>query len=50
MWQQLLHEIQEGNIKSLARTISLVENEYEGYEEFLQTLPHSSNKIIGIVA
>ncbi len=48
MWQQLLHEIQEGNIKSLARTISLVENEYEGYEEFLQTLPHSSNKIIGI--
>ncbi len=48
MWQQLLQEIQEGNIKSLARTISLVENEYTGYESFLQNLPHSSTKIIGI--
>lgn len=48
MWQQLLQEIQEGNIKSLARTISLVENEYAGYESFLQNLPHSSTKIIGI--
>lgn len=48
MWQQLLNEIQQGNIKSLARTISLVENEYAGYESFLQNLPHSSTKIIGI--
>lgn len=48
MWQQLLQEIQEMNIKSLARTISLVENEYQGYENFLQQLPHSSKKIIGI--
>lgn len=48
MWQQLLQEIQQGNIKSLARTISLVENEVEGYESFLQQLPASSTKIIGI--
>lgn len=48
MWQQLLQEIQEGNIKSLARTISLVENEFVGYESFLQNLPHASTKIIGI--
>lgn len=48
MWQQLLHEIQQGNIKSLARTISLVENEYAGYESFLQNLPASTAKIIGI--
>jgi LAO/AO transport system kinase len=48
MWQQLLQEIQEGNIKSLARSISLVENEYAGYESFLLNLPFSSTKIIGI--
>lgn len=48
MWQQLLQEIQAGNIKSLARTISLVENEFEGYESFLQNLPSSATKIIGI--
>ena len=48
MWQQLLQEIQAGNIKSLARTISLVENEFEGYEALLQNLPSSATKIIGI--
>jgi LAO/AO transport system kinase len=48
MWQQLLQEIQAGNIKSLARTISLVENEFEGYQDFLQNLPSSATKIIGI--
>ena len=48
MWQQLLQEIQTGNIKSLARTISLVENEFAGYESFLQHLPASTTKIIGI--
>jgi LAO/AO transport system kinase len=48
MWQQLLHKIQNGDIKALARTISLVENEVEGYEEFLQTLPSSQTAIIGI--
>ncbi len=48
MWQQLLQEIQNGNIKSLARCISLVENEFAGYEEFLQGLPPTSTKIIGI--
>jgi LAO/AO transport system kinase len=49
MWQQLLKEIQEGNIKSLARTISLVENETEGYEQLMQSLPENhTSKIIGI--
>jgi LAO/AO transport system kinase len=48
MWHQLLKEIQQGNIKSLARTISLVENEFEDYFQFLQQLPPSSTKIIGI--
>ncbi|MBC7586807.1 MAG: ATP-binding cassette domain-containing protein, partial [Chitinophagaceae bacterium] len=48
MWQQLLKEITAGNIKSLARTISLVENEVEGHELFLRQLPVSATKIIGI--
>ncbi len=48
MWNTVLQEIQQGNVKSLARTISLVENEYAGYESFLQNLPQSSTKIIGI--
>lgn len=48
MWQQYLHQIQQGDIKALARCISLVENEVEGYEELLQLLPPSDKAIIGI--
>lgn len=49
MWQQLLKEIQGGDIKSLARVISLVENETAGYEELMQSLLQDSTaKIIGI--
>jgi len=48
MFEQLLQQIQKGDVKSLARCISLIENEYNGYEEFLKQLPNSSTKIIGI--
>jgi len=48
MWQKLLQEIIEGKEKSLARCISLVENEVDGYYDFLQQLPHSSTPVIGI--
>ncbi|HEX8315923.1 MAG TPA: methylmalonyl Co-A mutase-associated GTPase MeaB [Flavisolibacter sp.] len=49
MWQQLLEDLQRGAPRALARTISLVENEYEGYESFLQDLPYNNaTKIIGI--
>jgi len=48
MWQQLLNNIKQGNIKSLARTISLIENECSGYSELLKLLPPSNTKIIGI--
>lgn len=48
MWQQQLDEIRQGNSKTLARCISLVENEVAGYEELLQQLPVSSTPIIGI--
>ncbi len=48
MWQDLLSQVQQGNIKALARSISLVENEHPGYEKLLQSLPPSQSKIIGI--
>jgi LAO/AO transport system kinase len=48
MWPELLQQVQQGDIKSLARSISLVENEHPGYENILQSLPASSTKIIGI--
>jgi len=49
MWQDLLQQVKEGNTKALARCISLIENEYTGYENLLQLLPASSSKkIIGI--
>jgi LAO/AO transport system kinase len=48
MWQEKLKEITGGNSKALARTISLIENEVEGYETLLQSLPPSSIPIIGI--
>lgn len=44
----LLKQVQEGSIKALARSISLVENEQPGYEAMLQSLPASATKIIGI--
>lgn len=48
MWQQLLKQIQQGDKKALARAISLVENEYEDYFTFMQALPVTATKIIGI--
>lgn len=48
MWQQLFHKIQQGDIKSISRAISLVENETDGYETLLQLLAQSHTKIIGI--
>lgn len=47
-WQLLLQQIQQGDVKALARCISLVENEYAGYETLLQQLPTSQTKIIGL--
>jgi LAO/AO transport system kinase len=49
MWQQLLEQIKTGDIKALARSISLVENEHHGYEELLLQLPANHHtKIIGV--
>ena len=45
----IIEGLQQGDKKALARAISLVENESEGYEDLLlQTYPNSSVNIIGV--
>lgn len=48
MWDELLHTLTQADFKSLARSISLVENEVPGYESFLQSLPVNNTAVIGI--
>ena len=48
MWQQLKEAVISGDIKSLSRCISLIENEAAGYEGMLESLPTSSTPLIGI--
>ena len=49
MIQELLSKLQMGDAKALARSISLVENEADGYEGLLGSLPNNLNKpVIGI--
>lgn len=48
MWMTLQEELQKGNTKSLARIISLIENEVAGYETFLQSLPAATTPVIGL--
>ena len=44
----MLDSIQQGDAKTLARAISLVENEVSRYEELMKLLPFSSTPVIGI--
>jgi LAO/AO transport system kinase len=48
MWQQLLDQLVQGDIKVLARSISFVENEQPGYMQLMQALKNNQGKIIGI--
>ena len=48
MWKELLDKIKEGDTRSLARSISIVENGQPGYEELLQSLSFNHSKIIGV--
>ncbi len=48
MWEELLKNILQGEFKGLARSISLVENEVDGYQIFLQSLPTANTPVIGI--
>jgi LAO/AO transport system kinase len=46
--KQLLESLQAGDIKSLARCISVVENQVNGYEYILNNISTSATNIIGI--
>lgn len=48
MSPNFLSEIQQGSIKSLARGISLIENQAPGTRELLKKLPLSQTPVIGI--
>ena len=48
MLHPTLAQIQQGDFKTLARSISLIENESGNYAELLQNLGYSAKKIIGI--
>ena len=49
MWQNLLQQLISGDIKALARAISFVENEGDGYQQLLAALPaETTAKIIGV--
>lgn len=48
MWQQLLIGIKQGDQRSLARSISCVENEVPGFEQFLAELPAGHAAVTGI--
>ena len=48
MWQQYLQKIQQADIRTLARCISLIENESQGYESLMRLLPASTTPVIGI--
>ena len=48
MHTAILKEALSGNTKALARCISFIENEVEGYEKLLETLPISTVPVTGI--
>jgi LAO/AO transport system kinase len=48
MWDSIFSELKSGNLKALARAISFIENEYKGYDSFLQNLGFNATPIIGI--
>ena len=48
MWLELKEGLLKGDTKSLARCISLVENNAEGADTFMQSLPVTSVPVIGI--
>ena len=48
MFNSLLPLLKKGDVRSLARTLSLVENSVDGYLQFLQTLSSGSIPVLGI--
>lgn len=47
MPSNILPEIQQGNFRSLARGISMIENQMTGALELLKSLPASKTPVIG---
>lgn len=48
MWQALYNDILDGKFRALARAISLVENEQDGWLPFMQSLPAGHAHVVGI--
>ncbi|MEP6597363.1 MAG: methylmalonyl Co-A mutase-associated GTPase MeaB [Ginsengibacter sp.] len=48
LWDDQFELLMKGDFRALARIISLIENEIEGYENFLKKLSHSATKMIGV--
>jgi LAO/AO transport system kinase len=48
MWQTYFEGMKKGDVRSLARCISLIENEVDGYEAMLETLPATTTPVIGL--
>ncbi|MFY7879155.1 MAG: methylmalonyl Co-A mutase-associated GTPase MeaB [Lacibacter sp.] len=48
MWQTYFEGMKKGDVRSLARCISLIENEVDGYEAMLETLPANTTPVIGL--
>jgi len=47
-WQSMAEAIIQGNRKMLARAISLIENEFQGYEQLMENLPENKYaRVIG---
>ncbi|MBM3411778.1 MAG: methylmalonyl Co-A mutase-associated GTPase MeaB [Bacteroidetes bacterium] len=47
-WEQQLEKIKGGDQKALARLISVIENQQEGYLSLLESLPMGTKPVIGI--
>ena len=49
MWSELKNDLSNGDVRALSRSITLVENEFKGHEEFLKSLkPNNHTQVIGI--
>lgn len=48
MWKALRKGLTKGNFKALARAITMIENEVDGFDELLKNLPSFKAKITGI--
>ena len=48
MWQSTIEKITAGDYRALARCISIIENEADGYETLFENIPATATPVIGI--